>query len=143
MFYGLNMQRDWHWIAPRLRLKTTEDTKGIVSVNDKGEYDAVCVLNSWSPNSVQAHICIENPFVIRQGFLHEIADFVFNTCERGIMLGPVPGDNEEALKFDKHIGFEEVYRIKDGFDHGVDYVLMEMRRENCRWLEPMSKKRAA
>ncbi len=134
MFYPLVISRDWHWIQPRIHCQVCADTKGIVSVNERGEYDAACVFDAWSPNSVQAHICIENPWVIRHGFLREIADYVFNDCGRGIIIGPVPGDNTEALKFDKHIGFTEVGRIKDGFDHGVDYVILEMRREDCRWL---------
>ena len=134
MFYPLVIKRDWHWVNPRLHRAICADTKGIVSVNERGEYDAACVFDAWAPNSVQAHICIENPFVIRSGFLHECFDYVFNQCGRGIMLGPVPSDNKEALRFDKHIGFTELGRIKDGYDIGIDWVILEMRKENCRWL---------
>lgn len=134
MFTALDIKRDWHWAVPRLGCRVSEDTQGIVSFNERGNYDAMCVMDSWTPNAVQVHLVIENPFVIRTGFLHAIAHHVYVTGGRGIMLGAVPANNAKALKFDKHIGFTEVCRIKDAYDVGVDIVLLEMRRETCRWL---------
>ena len=97
---------------------------------------AAIVLDSWTANSCTAHIAIEDPLVLRHGFLELGCDFIFNHANRGVVIGLVPANNHKALKFDKHIGFKEVYRIKDGYAVDVDYVILEMRRESCRWLTP-------
>lgn len=49
------------------------------------------------------------------------------------MFGLVPSDNSKALAVDKKIGFREVTRLKDAFKLGVDYVLLEMRKEDCNY----------
>jgi hypothetical protein len=32
------------------------------------------------------------------------------------------------------MGFRETFRLKNGWDIGVDMVLKEMHRDECRWL---------
>lgn len=134
-FIGLDMERHWPLVQNVLGVKRCEDTKGILAIDKESNAPvAVCVMDGWSHTSVQIHIAIGRKMVLRHGFLEEIADYVFNQCGRELMIGLVPGNNEAALKLDRHIGFTETYRVKDGFDRGVDYVVMEMRREDCRWL---------
>lgn len=108
------------------------DTKGITAFDEKGLPVAVCVFDSWSYNSCQIHIWIENAFVLRSGFAEEVFNFVFDSG-RTMIIGVTPADNDKALKFIKHMGFEEVYRIKDGYKIGVDYVITEIHKENCRY----------
>lgn len=133
-FYPLVIERDWPHLAPIMQIKLCEDTKGILAVNDEGKVVAAVVFDSWSNTSVQAHIWIENVFAIRHGLLREAARYAFEEAGCLVMIGVVPGNNAKALKFDKHIGFTEVARIKDGFDVGVDYHILEMRKEDCPWL---------
>lgn len=111
-----------------------QDTKGIIAVDDEGIPQAICVLDSWSFNSCQIHIWIENAFVLKHGFAEEVFRYVFLECGRNLIIGVTPADNDKALKFIKHIGFEEIHRIQDGYKEGVDYVITQIRRENCRYL---------
>ena len=110
------------------------DMQGIVAENECGHFQGCAIFGHWSPSSVQAHVIVENPMLLRHGFLEEAARYVFITCDRGVIIGLVPSNNEKALKLDAHIGFKEVGRVRDGHDFGVDTVIMELRRENCRWL---------
>ena len=50
-------------------------------------------------------------------------------------MGITPACNERAVRFIKHIGFVEVYRLKDGFEVGIDFVVTEYRKENCKYIE--------
>ena len=109
-----------------------EDTRGITAEHE-GEIQAVCILDSWSPNSCMIHIWIANPFVLRHGYAEEVFKYVFDTG-RELVIGNTPSNNPRALKFIKKIGFREVFRVKDGFDKGVDYVITEMRKEDCRYV---------
>ena len=141
-FFPLVVQRDWPWVSQTLGVKLCEDTKGIVAVDiGTNAPVAVCVLDSWSHTSVQAHIRVIRKMALRHGFLEEVANYVYGTCGKEIIIGVVPGNNEAALKLDKHIGFVEKHRVKDGFDHGVDYVIMEMRKDDCRYYQPAQEMR--
>lgn len=132
---------DWPWIQAQAAPILCEDTKGIVVVRD-GARVAAAVFDSWSPNSCLAHLIIQDPFVIRHGFLHEAFKFVFLTHGRELMTGLTPADNLKALKLNKHIGFRELCRIPNGHKPGIDSVLQIMTRAECRWLE-LPQKRVA
>lgn len=56
------------------------------------------------------------------------------------IIGLVPAANEIALRFDKHLGFEEEHRIRDAHPRG-DLVILSMTREQCRFLEIRNGKR--
>lgn len=133
-FYPLKISEDWALAKQRIDLLLVEDSKGIVAKNENMEIQAMAIFDTWTHNSVQVHMIIENPMVLRHGFLTEIADYVFYTCERGILYGLVPSNNEKALKLDKHIGFSEICRLKDAVMKGIDMVILELRKEDCRWL---------
>lgn len=124
----------WSEVQEAVKCIPMADTRGIVAVDDEGKLLAAGVADTFSHTTCQVHMVIKNPMVLRHGWLEEIFNYVFVTCNRLAIVGMVPGDNDKALKLNKHVGYEEVYRIKEGFNVGVDYVIMEMRREQCRWI---------
>lgn len=73
--------------------------------------------------------------VLRWGLLKWAFRLVFVYNNRNLVTGLTPADNEKALRFNKHIGFREVYRVPEGYKPGVDYVLQEMTKAECRWLD--------
>lgn len=135
----VSMQDDMYREIPdEARPRLCEDTQGIVALNERGEMQAVCVMDTWSHNAVQIHMWIKNAFVLRHGFAEEIANFIYGSG-RDLILGVTPADNKMALKFNKHMGMVEQFRIPDGYDKGIDYVVTVMRKEDCRWLEQAPK----
>ena len=135
MIRAMNLVEDWPFmIDGGAEPVVCSDTQGIVCELD-GEVAAMVVMDSWSHNSVQVHMTIKNPMALRHGLLEEVSAHVHLVAGRGILIGLVPGDNEKALKLNKHLGYTEVHRIKDGFSVSVDTVIMELRAENNRWLQ--------
>lgn len=130
----LTNRDEWEWASARAECNWCEDTKGVIAYKNLEIVGAV-ILDSWSFNSVTIHLAIEDPMTLRHGYPEEVFGYVFNTCGRNIILGATPSDNLKALKFNKHIGFTEVYRVKDGYKVGVDFVIFELRKENCRYIE--------
>ena len=111
-----------------------EDTKGITALDGDNVPQAVCVFDSWSHNSCIIHIWINNPFVLKHGFAEEVFNFVFSEeSGRTKIIGITPSDNLKALRFIKHIGFKEIFRISDGCEVGVDFVVTEMNKDKCRY----------
>lgn len=132
---------DWPWVQSQARPILCEDTQGVVAVRGD-RLVAAAVFDSWSPNSCLAHIAMEDPMVLRWGLLKWAFRLVFVYNNRNLVTGLTPADNEKALRFNKHIGFREVYRVPEGYKPGVDYVLQEMTKAECRWLD-LPAKRAA
>ena len=132
---ALHGPTDWGWINQQVGILRVEDTCGIVGIDqDKNETVAACVMDNWTDNSVQCHFIVTNKMALRHGFLQECCDFVFNHMGRQYVYGMVPGDNEKALKLNKHIGFTEKMRLPNAFKDGVDYVVMELKREDCKYI---------
>ena len=129
--------QEGHWdeVSEALGVPLSQDLKGLSVVDEEtGELFAAALFNSWTKTSVCVHQYIKNPFVLKHGFYELIAEYVYVHNGRAIMYGVVPSTNEKALKVDKNIGFEEVARLKDAVDFGVDMVVLELRKENCRFL---------
>ena len=108
--------------------------RAIGQLNSCGDVIAAVGYDCWTPNSVQVHIWIPQPKLVVRKFLQEGFRYPFEMCGRGLVVGLTPGNNAAALSFNKRVGFKEVYRMHDAWDVGVDVVVQEMRRENCRWL---------
>lgn len=136
--YWFKPFREWHLgdIPEEARPRLCSDTKGVVVENAEGAIVAAALMDSWTENSCMIHVYIGDPRVIKHRFCEEVFNYVFNTSGRSVIIGATPADNKKALKFNAHVGFEEVTRIPDGYAKGIDYVITQCRKENCRWLEP-------
>jgi len=106
-------------------------TKGIVALDKKGIPQGIVLLDNWAENSVMGHVAISHPMAMRQ-LPYEALDYVFNTCNKGMFLGIIAADNEKSWRFNTHLGFKEIYRIKDGYAKGVDYCVMQLLKEDCK-----------
>lgn len=112
----------------------TKDFKG-VKLERAGQLIILAGYDYWTPNAVQMHIWIPNPsgFSSRE-FIREAFRYPFEDGQRKIVVGVTPGDNALALEFNRRIGFHVKHRIIDGWADGVDMVIQELRRDECRWL---------
>ena len=134
IFKPLTETEEWKWVQARAHPIACEDSQGLVAY-DNDIIQAIAVFDSFTVDACSVHFAIDNPFVIKHGFLNEIARHLFIQCGRKRIFGLVPSNNEKALKLDKHIGMEEVARIPDAVKEGVDYIVMRMDKESCRWIE--------
>ena len=132
-FRGLEDAGDWDWVCSQVPIVACQDTSGIIAVSE-GERVAACILDNWSHSSVQFHIMITSPFVLRAGFMEVCADHVFNKCKRETIHGYIPADNVKSVRLARHTGFKVAVRLKDAWKKGVDYLIVEMRKEDCTFL---------
>jgi|TARA_R110000824_G_scaffold46077_3_gene132840 hypothetical protein len=121
-----------------------EDTRGITALDPKKGPLGICLMDTWTTNSVQIHIWIGNPMIIKRGFLNEIFGFIFGKDSgRKMVMGITPSDNKKALKFIAHVGMKEIHRVPDGFSDGIDAVITLMKKDDCRWIEHEQKRESA
>lgn len=131
------------WLVERVGCVPTASARGLAVVDDNGRLRGMALFDGWTPNSVQAHVAVDTPIAWRA--LAEAAfSYAFRETGRGVLLGTIVADNTRSLAVARSLGFREVHRVPDGHSPGVDLVLVQMRREECRWLrEPCPKRRVA
>ena len=132
-FKALERQSEWDWVKTRAKLIFCEDSQGIVAYDDRG-IQAIAVFDSFTVDACNVHFAIDNPLVIRSGFFAEIARHLFIQCGRKRIFGLVPSTNRKALKLDRHLGMKDVAVIPDALAEGIDYVVLCMKKSECRWL---------
>jgi hypothetical protein len=144
-FRELHYSHDWPWVRKYLPLQRCEGGTGVAAYDaETGILQAAMITESWTATSVVTHMIIANKMVLRHGFFEECAWYVFTHADRCKMYGHIRSDNEAAIKLDTHIGFTEVVRLKDAYDIGVDDVVMELHRDDCRyWGGPAEDRRVA
>ena len=135
-FRTFNGPADWGWVNEQVGIVRCEDTTGIMAIDlDTNTTIGACIMDNWTQNSVQCHFMITNPLVLRHQFLECCYDFMFNSGNIARIYGLVPANNDKAVKLNTHMGFTIKARLEEAFEVGVDYLLMELKRENCKFIE--------
>ena len=96
------------------------------------EIKAVVVYCGFNGKSCCIHVASVGSNWATKDFLKKVFDYPFNTLKLKVIIGTVAGNNEKALKLDRHLGFRDVAIIPDAHDNG-DLVILEMRPEYCKW----------
>lgn len=125
------------WIAERTGCALSPSFRAIEAIDEQHRIRGMVGFDHWLGNSAEIHIALDSPTALR-ALLRPAFDYLFNQAKKAVAIGIVPAHNEKALAFDKHIGFRELTRIRDGWAPGDDVVVLELRREECRWLEVKS-----
>ena len=120
------------WIARRTRLTLSPGFMAIEAV----EGDRILGMvgyDGWTTTSVAMHVALDDPRSILR-LIRPAFGIAFYEYGKEVVIGQVLSTNARSLDLCKRLGFREVFRGKDWVDHGVDLVLHEMRRGECRWL---------
>lgn len=121
------------WIAKRANLVCGPSFRAIEAVDASGKVHGMVGYDGWTPNAVQMHVALDNPAALR-ALLKPGFSIPFVEFGRGVALATVLGTNGRSLELVPRLGFRFAHRIVDGYEPGVDVLLFEMRREDCRWL---------
>lgn len=97
-----------------------------------GKIRAVVMYCNFFGKSCCIHVHGEGHHWATKSFLKEVFNYPFNILKLKVIIGTVAGNNEKALKLDRHLGFRDVATISDAHDEG-DLVILEMRPEYCKW----------
>lgn len=87
----------------------------------------------WTPNSVQTHMAVETPIAWRS-LLRPTFSYPFEEVGVGVMLAIVPAHNARSIALVRRFGLHETHRIRDGWRVGVDLVVFELRKHECRFI---------
>ena len=122
------------WLVRLMNHPLPEETVCIGQEVD-GNLVAVVGYCSFMPNACQMHIgALDETNWMSRDLLWAAFDYPFNKLGVKVILGQICGDNADALRLNRHLGFKVVAEIPDAHMDG-DLVIMAMRKEDCRWLD--------
>ncbi len=127
------------WAQERVGVTFRRDAYTI-GLEKNGELSAVVVFDSFSEVDANIHIASDGSSRWMNKALL-LATFSYAFVQLGLrrLTGLVPADNEQALKFDEHLGF-----VREGYHPHAsktgDIVSLGMLRENCRFIAPEHRK---
>ena len=135
MAYTVRAARSEHleWGVNRIGCVPTADMRAIECVDGAGQILGMVLYTNWSSSSVQMHVALDSKAAARR-LLKAAFSYPFEECGRQVVVALVAENNKRALTLDRHLGFKEMGRIKDGWAPGVDFILLGMRKDECRWL---------
>ncbi len=125
------------WVAKHQRRgEGYGPSMGIGMLRD-GELIAGCVFNEWNGVNINMHVAAIGKDWMTKAYLWTCFYFPFEQLKVKRITGFVEDDNEQALRFDKHLGFKYETKISQAYEHDGkigDIIVLCMRREDCRWL---------
>lgn len=104
-----------------------------MGVEVNGQIVAGIVFNNFNGANATCHIAVERPNKAFLKLLEAAADYAFNYCRLKRLTGMVPSNEPHILAFDKHLGWEEEFVMKDAAP-GADMHILVMWPDRCRWL---------
>ena len=125
-------------IKQAMPFSASENQNGIVAYNaDTFETLAVLVAQEWTFNACFVHWVVLDKFVFKHGFIEEIANWLFTIANRKKLYALVQSDNKNSLSVCEKMGFREKVVLEEAVDDGIDFVLLEVKREDCPyWTQP-------
>ena len=116
----------------------TESTSGIVAYDkDTTETLALFVGEDWTATSCSVHIVIIKSMVLRHGWLEAMGEYMFTRAARKKLYAVVPDNHKKSLRLVERLGFKQVARLEDAVADGIDYLVMELKREDYPyWGQP-------
>jgi hypothetical protein len=128
-----NQKRVGQWVAEKVGQGASWGDFFAVGVERGGEIIAGVVVNNYNGANATCHIAIAQQTKMLVPLLRTVCDYAFRHCRLKRLTGMVPINEPHIIAFDKHLGFEEEFVMKDGAP-GSDMQVLVMRPDNCRWL---------
>jgi len=102
-------------------------------VND--DLKVVVGFNGFLGKICQMHVAMQPDFkfspreLLKQSFKHA---YTVRKCD--MVLGIVNSFNHDAMRYDAHLGFKELWRLPKMHEEGGDLVVLGMTRAECKYL---------
>lgn len=111
-------------------------TKCLTSLSNDGEVLGVVLYDRLTDRDCMIHVASDGS---RRWISREMLFWTFWVPFEWYGLARITGivreDNDEALRFDRSLGFVQEGRVRQAFRGGYDGILFGMLKEECRFLD--------
>lgn len=124
---------DIDWLVERTRCAVSTGMRAIKAVDARGHIRGMVGYDLWTKNAVTAHMAVDTPIAWRS-LIPACFEYPFLECGRELILAVIPADNEKSWGMAGSLGFRLKHTVRDGWSKGVDLLMFELRRSDCRFL---------
>lgn len=121
------------WLAEMVNHKASWGDFYAMGIVNGGNVVAGVVVNNFNGANATCHIAISQRTKLLIPLFQAVCDYAFRHCGLKRLTGMVPSNEPHVLAFDKHLGFEEEFVMKDGAP-GADMHVLVLWPDKCRWL---------
>lgn len=122
------------WVAGRVGQRVVWEGYNAFGVEQNGELIAGVVVHQINGANAFCHIAIDKPSKALFSLFFVVADYSFRQLGLKRLTGLVPTNEPHVIAFDKKLGFEEEFVMKDAAPE-ADLMVLVMTADNCRWLK--------
>lgn len=122
------------WVCERTGGTWIPGRGSTIGLEEDGELIAGTLYEDYNGANVNVHLAGIGKKWLNREFLWFCFYYPFEQLKVKRLTGIVPSCNDDAMRFDLHIGFRHETTLKDAHPKGDIHILV-MRREDCRWLE--------
>jgi len=126
-------ERVGKWVCERTGGTFTQGDCIAIGLEQDGKLIAGVLYDHYNGKSIAMHVAGEGKRWLNREYLWFCFNYVFEQAGVSKVLGMVSSANEQALKFDRHLGFVHEATIKDACKDG-DLLILTMTKDQCQWL---------
>ena len=107
----------------------------VIGWRRRGELIAGVAFEGFNGQNLWIHVSAkEGSRWLTREYLSACFRYAFEICGVQRLSGYVNASNEQARRFDEHLGFREEARLRGAAPDGGDVIIYVMWREQCRYL---------
>lgn len=128
--------RVWEFVRQYAKVQYVHGMKALGLEKD-GELVAGVLYEGFTGNNVWMHVgAIPGRAWLIRRYLRYTFQYPFDELGVRRITGYVEASNEEARRFNEHLGFRPEAVLKGAASDGGDVILYVMWREDCRYVDP-------
>lgn len=124
---------DMNWLVDATNCALTGGARAIKAVDAVGRIRGMVAYDWWTENAVYAHMAVDTPIAWR-ALIPACFEYPFVQCGKSVLLALIPAHNTKSWGLAGRFDFRLVHTVRDGWAKGDDLHLLELRREDCRFL---------
>lgn len=124
-----------HWVANKVEQEASWGSFYAMGIESGGVLVAGIVFNNMNGSNATVHVAVTKANKLLPKLIEHGCNYAFCQCGLRRLTGLVEADNKKALAFDRHLGFEEEFVMKQAGSQGQDMVVLVMWRDSCRWIK--------
>ena len=119
--------------AHGVHVQLSEDFQAIGRLNGEGKLIGVVGFNGFCGLTCWVHDAGEKNW-LSMDFLRKIFSYPFIQLGMEHLFATVAASNARALRLNRHVGFRDFARIKNGWEKDEDLIILTMAKGECRWI---------
>jgi len=124
-----------HWVAHKIGVAPFEKYMAIGLETEDGLIAGVVFDNRCEAN-IMMHVASDGSrHWMTPAYMSACFGYAFTQEKVNLIIGLVRADNEDAQRFDEHLGFKKRGQLPQACTDGTDLIVYGMLKSECRYIE--------